>query len=176
MKEADPDPASPRQETTSGRRRSTREGKKKVIFSPTKEVRAPLPALYACGVGPAGSPRTSRPTPATDVLLRTPPLSRCGVHGTDLGKEGQAPFVRAPQTEQHGRRHRKTNQEVLDDLISARQEVKNAYMYVEVCEVMEDILYALSVSIGGTYECEMCMYENKATWSSSSCGKKIIRA
>ena len=46
-------------------------------------------------------------------------------------------------------------------MISARQEVKNAYMYVEVCEVMEDILYALSVSIGGTYECEMCMYENK---------------
>ena len=79
------------------------------------------------------------PTPATDFLLRTPPLSRCGVHGTDLGKEGQAPFVRAPQTEQHGRRHRKTNQEVLDDYVSARQEVKNAYMYVEVCMVMEDM-------------------------------------
>ena len=69
--------------------------------------------------------------------------------------------MRAPQAEQHGRRHRKTNQEVLDDYISARQEVKNAYMYVEVCEVMEDILYAMSTSLGGTYECEMCMYENK---------------
>ena len=67
----------------------------------------------------------------------------------------------APQAEQHGRRHRKTNQEVLDDYISARQEVKNAYMYVEVCEVMEDILYAMVTSCGGEYECEMCMYENK---------------
>ena len=69
--------------------------------------------------------------------------------------------MRAPQTEQHGRRHRKTNQEVLGDYILARQEVKNAYMYVEVCEVMEDILYAMVASCGGEYECEMCMYENK---------------
>ena len=98
------------------------------------------------------------PTPALDCLLRTPPISRCGVHGTDLGKEGQAPFVRAPQAEQHGRRHRKTNQEVLDDYISARQEVKNAYMYVEVCKVMEDILYAMVASGGGTIDCEMCEY------------------
>ena len=69
--------------------------------------------------------------------------------------------MRAPQAEQHGRRHRKTNQEVLDEVISLRQEVKNAYMYVEVCEVMEDILYAMVTSCGGEYECEMCMYENK---------------
>ena len=67
----------------------------------------------------------------------------------------------APQPEQHGRRHRKTNQEVLDEVISLRQEVKNAYMYVEVCKVMEDILYAMVTSCGGEYECEMCMYENK---------------
>ena len=72
MKEADPDPASPRQETTSGRRRSTREGKKKVIFSPTKEVRAPLPALYACGRGPAGSPRTLRPHPGDGFFAADP--------------------------------------------------------------------------------------------------------
>ena len=52
----------------------------------------------------------------------------------------------APQAEQHGRRHRKTNQEVLDEYISLRQEVKNAYMYVEVCKVMEDILYAMVTS------------------------------
>ena len=69
--------------------------------------------------------------------------------------------MRAPQTEQHGRRHRKTNQEVLDDLISLRQEVKNRYMYVEVCKVMEDMLYALIASGGGTIDCEMCEYENK---------------
>ena len=69
--------------------------------------------------------------------------------------------MRAPQAEQHGRRHRKTNQEVLDGYISARQEVKNAYMYVEVCKVMEDILYAMVTSGGGTIECEMCAYENK---------------
>ena len=74
--------------------------------------------------------------------------------------------MRAPQTEQHGRRHRKTNQEVLDDYVSARQEVKNAYMYVEVCNcmVMEDMLcrvYALITSVGGEYDCEMCMYEDK---------------
>ena len=69
--------------------------------------------------------------------------------------------MRAPQAEQHGRRHRKTNQEVLDDYISARQEVKNAYMYVEVCKVMEDILYAMVASGGGTIDCEMCEYENK---------------
>ena len=72
MKEADPDPASPRQETTSGRRRSTRAGKKSVIFSPTKEVRAPLPALYACGRGPAGSPRTSRPHPGDGFFAADP--------------------------------------------------------------------------------------------------------
>ena len=62
--------------------------------------------------------------------------------------------MRAPQVEQHGRRHRKTDQEVLDKLISLRQEVKNAYMYVEVCKVMEDILYAMVVSHGGEFECE----------------------
>ena len=62
----------------------------------------------------------------------------------------------APQPEQHGRRHRKTNQEVLDEVISLRQEVKNAHMYVEVCIVMEDILYALSTSLGGTYSSARC--------------------
>ena len=69
--------------------------------------------------------------------------------------------MRAPQVEQHGRRHRKTNQEVLDEVISLRQELKNATMYVEVCEVMDDIMYAMVTSCGGTYECPQCMYENK---------------
>ena len=83
--------------------------------------------------------------------------------------------MRAPQAEQHGRRHRKTNQEVLDDLISLRQEVKNRYMYVEVCKVMEDMLYALITSVGGEYDCEMCMYENKRDMQDSCCGRREIR-
>ena len=72
MKEADPDPADSDEETTSGRRRSTRVGKKTVVFSPTKEVRAPLPDLYACGWGPAGSPGTSRPHPGARLFAANP--------------------------------------------------------------------------------------------------------
>ena len=45
---------------------------------------------------------------------------------------------------------------MLDEVISLRQEVKNAHMYVEVCKVMEDILYAMVVSHGGELERARC--------------------
>ena len=72
MKEADPEPGGGDEETTSGRRRSTRVGKKKVVYSPTKEVRAPPPALYASGRGPAGSLRMPRPHPGDGFFAADP--------------------------------------------------------------------------------------------------------
>ena len=82
---------------------------------PHKRGACPIARPLRMWAGPCGVATHIGSTLAFENLMRTPPISRCDVHGTGLGKQGPAPFVRAPQTEQHGRRHRKTNQEVLDD-------------------------------------------------------------
>ena len=161
VKKGGSDPSGRDEETASGRRRSTREGKKTVKFSPTKEVCTPLLGLCLhCSVRQAL--RTLRDPPRFSIFYCRPTrLSRCSMHESYLGKRSPTSFASVWQVEQHSRRYRKTNQEVLDDYVSGYKEVKRAWMDVEVAEVMDDIVYAIVDSIGGTHECEMCAYENK---------------